>query len=213
MPIDTAALPRFQPAIPVRSPRTARPRAAAAPRLPIPAADTLAAAALGRRTALAEVLAYSHAFATAYCRAALGSAPSTDHLPAQISTAIATGWPTARAARRDFLEFAHTTARHAVRICGYQHPRAQALAPLTDQQREILTLRVLLGFSPLETSVALGIPILEVHRETTRTLTRLRHRMAVPAAVETPARGPVRLDQRTRGSNSTKGIRRVVRRW
>lgn len=226
MPADTAALPRLRSSDASRStsdtsrstsdapwsPRPANPRPATASRTPIPSAATLAAAALGRRTALAEVLTYAHAFATAYCRAALGPDPIVHHLPAQISTAIATGWPAARTARRDFLEFAYTTAHQAVRVCRYELSHPRLLGPLTENQREILTLRVLLGFSPLETSVALGIPILDIHRETTRALTRLRPRVAVQPA-DIPACGPARLDQRTRGINSTRGIRRVLRRW
>ncbi|MFE3190723.1 hypothetical protein ACFXHA_17060 [Nocardia sp. NPDC059240] len=175
--------------MPGRSPLL--PRTAAEPtpvdsRPPVPPLDTLTAAALGRRYALAEVLNYTRRFATAYCRAALGASPDADRLATEVSATVATGWPTAHAARRDFLEFLHSTAHRATRLARYETSRPRLPGELTDQQREILTLRVAVGLSPLETAVALGIRVLDVHRDSGRALTRLRrtaHRHTPECAV------------------------------
>ncbi|MTJ90501.1 hypothetical protein GL305_32215 [Nocardia seriolae] len=149
-----------------------QPVSGAAPTMP--GLDTLTAAASCKRSALAEVLAYTHRFVTSYCRAALGPEPISDNLATQLGTAITTGWPAAWAARRDFLEFAYTSAHRAVRICRYQVPHQRLSGPLTDRQREIITLRVPVGLSPLETAVALDIPVRDVHRETRRAFAVLR---------------------------------------
>ncbi|MGW4243888.1 hypothetical protein [Nocardia sp. NPDC004722] len=174
--------------MPGRSPLL--PRTAAEPtpvdsRPPVPALSTLAAA-LGRRDALAEVLDYTRRFATAYCRATLGAGPDADRLATEVTSAVATGWPATHAQRRDFLEFLHATAHRAARLARYETPRSGLPGPLTDQQREILTLRVAVGLSPLETAVALGIRVLDVHRDSGRALTRLRrtaHRHTAECAV------------------------------
>ncbi|GAB2544711.1 hypothetical protein [Nocardia heshunensis] len=167
------------------------PRTAAEPtpidaRPPVPALDTLAAAALGRRCALAAVLDYTRRFTTAYCRAALGASPDADRLATEVSATVATGWPTAHAERRDFLEYLHATAHRAARLARYETPPSRLPGQLTDLQREILTLRVAVGLSPLETAVALGIRVLDVHRDSGRALTRLRrtaHRHTAACAV------------------------------
>ncbi|AYF77871.1 hypothetical protein D7D52_33200 [Nocardia yunnanensis] len=137
---------------------------------PVPGLNTLAAAALGTRSALAEVLAYSHRFVTVYCRAALGASPSADLLAAEVCATLATGWPTAHTQRRDFLEFVHATASRAVALGRWESPHTYPLGPVTDMQREILLLRAIVGLSPMETAVALRIPVLTVHRETSGAL-------------------------------------------
>ncbi|MVU75952.1 hypothetical protein GPX89_01690 [Nocardia sp. ET3-3] len=163
MPVDSPTLPR-----------TCAEPASVATRPPaIPGLDILTAAAAGRRTALAAVLDYTHRFVTSYCRATLGPDPASDQLAAQLSTTITTGWPAARSAGRDFLEFAYSSALRAVRLCRYELPEPQFLGPLTDRQREVLTLRVPVGLSPLETAVALDIPVRTVHRETRRAFAAL----------------------------------------
>ncbi|MEC3915676.1 sigma factor-like helix-turn-helix DNA-binding protein [Nocardia sp. CDC160] len=184
MTVDTASLPRVaSPAVHATQPvaRAATPTtavtsmtAATPSRAAVPSSATLAAAASGRRVALAELLTYTHYFATACCRAELGANVVSDRLADQVTTAIITGWPTARTARRDFLEFAHTTIRRAVRLCRYEHSRPSLFAQLSDGQRDLLTLRVAVGLSPTETAVALGIPVLRVHRHTARALALLK---------------------------------------
>ncbi|WP_405490543.1 hypothetical protein [Nocardia sp. NBC_00511] len=145
-------------------------------RLPLPAADVLTAAARGRRPAIAELLRFTRVFVTGYCRAGLGTIRLSDELAVQVCEAVVGGWPAAHAAGRDFLEFAYSTARRAVRVCRYEVPSCSPLTPLTDLQREIVTLRVVLGLSVSETAAALRIPMLEVHRDSGRALKTLSAR-------------------------------------
>lgn len=142
-----------------------------------------AAAALGDRTALQDLLCVVEPLIVRYCRARVGPRhPAADDVARRACLAVLGplhGYPDDR---QPFLAVVYAAAARAVTDAWRRglvqgaaaHPPGSNLEMLPPEQREILILRVVAGLSADETAAAVGSPVGAVRIAQHRALTRLR---------------------------------------
>jgi RNA polymerase sigma-70 factor, ECF subfamily len=144
----------------------------------------------GNAVALARVLSTARPFVVHYCRARIGRRDGTfasaDLAAGQVLHALLRALPRYR--ERSFLAFVYRLAAREVAGAG-QGCLDGMFAVLSDRQREVMVLRVLVGLSTEETAEALGSTPSAIRMTQHKALSRLR--MACDEARQpVPAAGP-----------------------
>ncbi|MEW2503540.1 sigma-70 family RNA polymerase sigma factor [Amycolatopsis sp. CA-161197] len=174
---------------------------------PRPDSRLVAAAVAGDRAAVAELVEFVRPFVLRYCRGRLGLSGGAEDCAQEVLIAVLVELPRYRYETDSFLPFVFGIARNKVvdefrrRSRNRADPYADAgdedrpgpdefaqtdsrlqieelLGHLAPEQRELLTLRVVLGYSAEETAAALGLPsAVAVRVSQHRALTKLRRLM------------------------------------
>ncbi len=136
--------------------------------------ESLVAAAVdGDREAIAELLTRIRPLIVRYCRARVGR--GGDDLAQEICLDVLRALPHYRDQGRPFLTFVYGMAANRVaQNPGLRRRIDELLALLPPRQRDVVTLRVVLGLSAEETGLVLGMTPSAVRVAQHRALTRLR---------------------------------------